>query len=73
MLAFRFLTGVGLAADRMGRPPVAAAAMVVSGTTSLTIGWCFGANPWLVTAPFAMWGLSVGADSAQFSAAVRLR
>jgi sugar phosphate permease len=49
---------------------VAAAAMAVSGTVSLCIGLTFGGNVWLVTALFVVWGFSVVADSAQFSAAV---
>jgi MFS family permease len=60
----------GFVADRVGRPIVAAAAMAVSGTVSLCIGLTFGGNVWLVTALFAVWGFSVVADSAQFSAAV---
>jgi MFS family permease len=60
----------GLVADRIGRPIVAASAMVVSGTVSFCIGLTFGGNLWLVTALFVVWGFSVVADSAQFSAAV---
>lgn len=60
----------GFAADRLGRPVVAAAAMVVSGTVSLLIGLAFGANAVLVSALLVVWGFSVIADSAQFSAAV---
>lgn len=60
----------GFAADRVGRPAVAAAAMAVSGTVSLFIGFAFGANAVLVSALVVVWGFSVIADSAQFSAAV---
>lgn len=60
----------GILGDRLGRAPVAGTAMAVSGTISLTIGLAFGANPWLVSMLFAVWGFSVVADSAQFSAAV---
>ncbi len=60
----------GLFGDRFGRAPVAGTAMAVSGTISLTIGLAFGASPWLVSILFAVWGFSVVADSAQFSAAV---
>ena len=60
----------GVVADRIGRALVAACAMLVSGTVSLTIGLTFGGAPWLLTILFVIWGFSVVADSAQFSAAV---
>jgi MFS family permease len=60
----------GLFADRIGRALVAACALAVSGTISLCIGWTFGGSPVLVTALLLLWGCSVVADSAQFSAAV---
>lgn len=60
----------GIVADRVGRAIVAAAAMAVSGTVSLCIGLLFGGDPWMLTALFVLWGFSVVADSAQFSAAV---
>ena len=60
----------GYIADRIGRATVAAAAMAVSGATSLCIGFSFGANPFLVSLLLIIWGFSVVADSAQFSAAI---
>ena len=60
----------GIVSDRIGRARVAAAALFVSGTTSLCIGFAFGANVWLLTLLFIIWGFSVVADSAQFSVAV---
>ncbi|MBV8728016.1 MAG: MFS transporter [Candidatus Eremiobacteraeota bacterium] len=60
----------GVFADRLGRSAVAAGAMIVSGTLSLTIGFTFGLAPWLVITALMIWGFSVIADSAQFSAAV---
>ena len=60
----------GMVADRLGRSFVASAAMVVSGLTSLLIGFAFGADAWLVVALLCVWGFSIVADSAQFSAAV---
>jgi MFS family permease len=60
----------GVISDRIGRARVAAAALLVSGTTSFFIGTLFGADPWLLTFVFALWGCSVVADSAQFSVAV---
>jgi MFS family permease len=60
----------GIAADRIGRPIVAGAAMAVSGACCLTIGFLFGRSPALLLVVAAIWGASVVADSAQFSAAV---
>ncbi|MBV8638531.1 MAG: MFS transporter [Candidatus Eremiobacteraeota bacterium] len=60
----------GILGDRFGRAQVAGAAMAVSGTISFAVGYAFGANPWLVSVLFAVWGFAVVADSAQFSAAV---
>ncbi|NND84042.1 MAG: MFS transporter [Acidimicrobiia bacterium] len=58
----------GLAADRFGRPLVAGAAMAVSGSIALASPLLFGAHPAIVTAVLLLWGFSVIADSAQFSA-----
>ncbi len=63
-------TLAGILADRFGRSTVAAGAMIVSATMSLTIGFTFGGAPWLVFIALMIWGISVIADSAQFSAAV---
>lgn len=60
----------GLLADRIGRSLVASGAMVISGSLSLLIGFTFGGSVWLVVTALAVWGFSVVADSAQFSAAV---
>jgi len=60
----------GALADRFGRAAVSAGAMMVSGTLSLSIGLTFGMAPWLVFTGLMLWGFSVIADSAQFSAAV---
>ena len=60
----------GLAADRLGRTLVASIAMAVSGACCLATGFLFGASPWLLVAVAAIWGASVVADSAQFSACV---
>ena len=60
----------GLLADRWGKPPAAALMLVVSGSCSLLIGLLFGASPWLILAAGLLWGLTVVADSAQFSAMV---
>ena len=60
----------GLVADRIGRTTLAIVAMSVSGTCALIIGVLFGTNPWLLTLVCLVWGLSIIADSAQFSASV---
>jgi MFS family permease len=60
----------GVWSDRWGRAPIAALAMVVSATCSLSIGFFYGAAPTLVLAVGLIWGISVVADSAQFSALV---
>ena len=60
----------GLLADRVGRTAVTSAAMVVSGACCLCVGFLFGAHPALLLAVAAVWGASVVADSAQFSACV---
>jgi len=62
--------GAGLAADRVGRTLVTSWAMGVSGACCLVAGFLFGASPALLLAVAIVWGASVVADSAQFSAAV---
>ncbi|MGK7863509.1 MFS transporter [Falsiroseomonas sp. E2-1-a4] len=60
----------GLAADRVGRVRVTVAAMAVSGACCLLAGPVFGVHPALVMLLGLVWGVSVVADSAQFSASV---
>jgi MFS family permease len=60
----------GLAADRWGRTTVTMTALAVSGSCSLLIGTVFGSDPALVMLVCVVWGVSVVADSAQFSASV---
>jgi MFS family permease len=60
----------GVLGDRWGRSRTTALAMAVSGTCSLTIGLLFGGSPWLLLALGVVWGISVVADSAQFSTVV---
>jgi MFS family permease len=62
--------GGGFAADRLGRTLVTALSMAVSGLCAAGIGLLFGASPWLLLPVALVWGVSVIADSAQFSAAV---
>lgn len=60
----------GILADRMGRTVITSAALLISGTCCVGIGFLFGAHPvWLMAAVF-VWGVSVVADSAQFSTCV---
>jgi MFS family permease len=60
----------GVLADRLGRTTLTIAAMTGSGLSAIVAGLLFGANPAVVTLVGLAWGLTVIADSAQFSAAV---
>jgi MFS family permease len=60
----------GVAADRWGRENVAMSAMLVSGGCALVIGWLADAPLWVVVALALVWGVTIVADSAQFSALV---
>ena len=60
----------GLVADRVGRTIVTSWAMAISGSCCLLIGFLFGGNPFLLLLVAAIWGATVVADSAQFSACV---
>ena len=60
----------GAIADRVGRPLVTIVAMAVSGTCALLIGPLVGASIAVLAAVAILWGVSIVADSAQFSAAV---
>jgi MFS family permease len=60
----------GALADRLGRTTLTIAAMAGSGLSAIAVGLLFGADPIVVTLVSLAWGLTVVADSAQFSAAV---
>jgi MFS family permease len=60
----------GLQADRVGKARIAAASLTVSGSCAAISGFVFGAPVPLLYAFGALWGLSIVADSAQFSALV---
>jgi MFS family permease len=60
----------GAVADRVGRTATTIAAMAVSGGSALLVGWLFGGSPALVVAACVVWGVTIVADSAQFSAAI---
>jgi MFS family permease len=60
----------GRLADQYGRTTVTTIAMIVSGGCAVVIGLLFGGSPILLTAVALIWGLTVVADSAQFSTCV---
>ena len=60
----------GLFADRWGRTTLTMAAMTISGTCALLVGFLFGGSPALLVLLCLVWGASIVADSAQFSASV---
>ncbi|MCH7887479.1 MAG: MFS transporter [Candidatus Marinimicrobia bacterium] len=59
----------GKFADRFGRTKITSLSMIISGSCALVIGFFFH-NPMLLTVIALIWGFTVVADSAQFSAAV---
>jgi MFS family permease len=62
--------GGGWAADRLGRTLVTMVSMLTSGVCALAIGLLFGGPAWPLLALALVWGVTVVADSAQFSASV---
>lgn len=64
--------GLGLLADRFNRARMAALAMVASGTCAMLIGSTAGWSLPLTLVLAAIWGVTVVADSAQFSACTAL-
>src|SRR5437868_604900 len=60
----------GLLADRLGRTIVASSAMAISGACCIIIGFLYGRSEYALLAIAIIWGASVVADSAQFSACV---
>jgi len=60
----------GALADRWGRTTLTIIAMALSGSSAIVTGFLFGAAPALVIAVAVLWGITVIADSAQFSTAV---
>jgi MFS family permease len=60
----------GLVADRVGRARVTIVAMALSGACALTIGALIRAPLFVVVTVAVVWGVSIIADSAQFSAAI---
>ncbi|MGZ7039734.1 MAG: MFS transporter, partial [Thermoanaerobaculia bacterium] len=60
----------GRLADRLGRTVIASVAMAVSGACCILVGFLFGRSPVALVIVAAIWGATVVADSAQFSACV---
>jgi MFS family permease len=60
----------GLIADRWGRTNFTALMLAISGACCLVIGLMFGGPTWLIIVVGLVWGFTVVADSAQFSAMV---
>lgn len=60
----------GIVADRWGRTKFTMTMLAISGTCSLSIGLLFGRSRWPIILLGLIWGLTVVADSAQFSAMV---
>ncbi|MEH6527344.1 MAG: MFS transporter [Sneathiella sp.] len=60
----------GIAADRLGRTTITILAMAISGSCALIVGLFFGGSPILLVIICLIWGMSVVADSAQFSTCI---
>jgi MFS family permease len=60
----------GVCADRWGRTTVTIIAMAASAACAAGIGWLLDAPPWLVSIVAVIWGVTIIADSAQFSASI---
>ncbi len=62
--------GGGLFADRMGRTTLTMGAMAISAGCAASVGFLFGGVPLAMMLLCIVWGVSVIADSAQFSSCV---
>ena len=60
----------GFAADRVGRTLVTSLCMTVSGGCAALVGFVYAGWPVALTVVVLLWGLTIVADSAQFSAGV---
>jgi MFS family permease len=60
----------GLLADRLGRTTITIGAMTISGACAATIGFLFGGSAAALIAVCIVWGVTIVADSAQFSASI---
>jgi MFS family permease len=62
--------GAGFLADRLGRTTLTIVAMAISGSCAASIGLLYGGPAWALLAVCVVWGISIVADSAQFSASI---
>jgi MFS family permease len=62
--------GAGFLADRLGRTTLTIVAMAISGSCAASIGLLYGGATWPLVAVCIVWGISIVADSAQFSASI---
>ena len=60
----------GRLADKYGRTSLTITSLILSGGSSITVGLLFGSNPLLLTAVLLVWGFTIVADSAQYSACI---
>lgn len=60
----------GWLSDRFGRTALTMGAMAISGTCAIGVGFLFGGPPVALGALCVVWGVTIVADSAQFSASV---
>ena len=60
----------GAWADSIGRERTTIWMMAISGCCALTMGWLMDASAWIVVPVALVWGFTIVADSAQFSAVV---
>lgn len=60
----------GKYADRLGRTTITITSLVISGLCALFVGRLYGGSPVLLSVVCLIWGMSVIADSAQFSACI---
>ncbi|WP_366923064.1 MFS transporter [Metallumcola ferriviriculae] len=67
--AFGCIIG-GYCAEKIGKSNLTIIAMSISALCSIIIGFTFGSSIWLTLIVSLIWGMTVVADSAQFSAAV---
>ncbi len=57
-------------ADTWGRERTTIWMMAISGSCAITMGWLMNASAWIVVPVALIWGFTIVADSAQFSAVV---
>lgn len=60
----------GWLADKIGRTKLTISALMLSGSSALTIGLFFGGNSTFLVFIASIWGITIIADSAQFSSSI---